>query len=151
MKPIQRVLAVGALVAGLLGSGATAATAQTTPPPPPGASTSASPWSVAQIKHHVDSHLAKVIARATAARQRVNSDSTLTAAQKAKLNADLNKLITDATTARRKVDAANDRAGLEAARPALQAVKADRRQLYKDWEAIHGAHGTATPSAPSTS
>ncbi|MGC9665434.1 hypothetical protein ACNTMW_02640 [Planosporangium sp. 12N6] len=140
------------MVAALLGSGATAAAAQTTPPPPspPGAGTSASPWSVSQIKQRLDAHLAKEINQATAARQRVNASSTLTAAEKAKLNGDLNKLIADATTARREVDAATNRAGLEAARPALQAVKADRQQVHKDWKAISGAHGTAKPTAPPT-
>jgi hypothetical protein len=104
---------------------------------------------VADIKHHIDRRLTKLIDRATAARQHVNADPNLTAAQKAKLDADLNKLVTDATVARREVDAATDRAGLEAARPALQTVKADLHQLHKDWKATH-PHGTSPPMAPSS-
>jgi hypothetical protein len=111
---------------------------------------SASPRSVAEIKQHIDRHLAMLTDRATAARRRVNSSSTLTAAEKAKLNADLDKLITDATTARRAVNAATDRAGLEAARPALKAVKADTQQVHKDLRAIRSKHGTARPSASPT-
>jgi hypothetical protein len=102
---------------------------------------------VADIKHRIDRHLAKLTDRAVAARRRVDADPRLTAAEKAKLDADLSKLVTDATTARREVDAATNRAGLEAARPALRAVAADREQVYKDLKAIH-AHRTPRPSAP---
>jgi hypothetical protein len=160
MKLTHKVFAVGAVMIGLLGSGATATTAAaaTTPTPPPGPSASPSPRSVADIKHHINMHLTKVIGQATAARKRVAADPNLTAAQKARLDTDLSKLIADATTARREVNAATDRAGLQAARPALEAVKADRHQLHKDWQAIH-PHGTPlptetsseVPTAPSTS
>jgi hypothetical protein len=102
---------------------------------------------VADIKHRIDRHLAKLTDRAVAARRRVDADPRLTAAEKAKLDADLSKLVTDATTARREVDAATNRAGLEAARPALRAVAADRERVYKDLKAIH-AHQTPRPSAP---
>jgi hypothetical protein len=151
MKLTHKVLAVGAILAALLGPGATAATAAATPPPPPGASASASPRSLADIKHHVDKHLTKLINWATAERKRVDANPNLTAAQKAKLDGDLNKIVADATTARREVDAAKDRAGLEAARPALQAVKADLQQWRKDWKSMPGAHGSAKPTAPGPS
>jgi hypothetical protein len=160
MKLTHKVFAVGAVMIGLLGSGATATTAAaaTTPTPPPGPSASPSHRSVADIKHHINMHLTKVIDQATAARKRVAADPNLTAAQKARLDTDLSKLIADATTARREVNAATDRAGLQAARPALEAVKADRHQLHKDWQAIH-PHPTPlptetsseVPTAPSTS
>jgi hypothetical protein len=151
MKLTHKVLAVGAIVAALLGPGATAATAATAPSPPPGASAGASPRSLADIKHHVDKHLTKLIDRANAERKRVDASPNLTAAQKAKLDSDLNKLVADATTARREVDAATNRAGLEAARPALQAVKADLQQLRKDWKSIPGARGSAKPTVPGPS
>lgn len=148
MKRTHKILAVGAVTVGLLGSGSTASAAATSPSPPPGPTASPSGPSVADIKHEINGHLTKLIDRATAARQRVNADPNLTAAQKAKLDADLNKLVTDATTARSQVNAATDRAGLEAARPALQAVKADLRRLHEDWKSIH-PHGTPPPWAPS--
>jgi hypothetical protein len=149
MKRTHKILAVGAVTVGLLGSGSTAAAAATSPSPPPGPSASPSRPSVADIKHQINGHLTKLINRATAARQHVKADPNLTAAQKAKLDADLNKLVTDATTARGQVNAATDRAGLEAARPALQAVKADLRRLHEDWKASH-PHETAPPMAPSS-
>jgi predicted homoserine dehydrogenase-like protein len=106
---------------------------------------------LADIKHHIDKQLTKLIDRANAERKRVDANPNLTAAQKAKLDSDLNKLVTDATTARREVDAATNRAGLEAARPALQAVKADLQQLRKDMKSIPGAHRSAAPTAPGPS
>ncbi|GII25755.1 hypothetical protein Pme01_53520 [Planosporangium mesophilum] len=151
MKLTHKAITVGAVVAALLGSGTTAATAQTTPPPPPGTRASASPMSFTETKRRIDQHLAKTISGATTARQRVSASSTLTPAEKATLDADLNKLITDATTARRQVDAATNQAGLQAAQPALQAVKADHQKLHKDLMAVRSAHPTLRPTAPPTS
>jgi hypothetical protein len=149
MKRTHKILAVGAVTVGLLGSGSTVPAAATSPSPPPGPSASPTRPSVADIKHEINGHLTKLIDRATAERQRVNADPNLTAAQKARLDADLDKLVADATTARRQVNAATDRAGLEAARPALRAVKADLRRLHEDWKASH-PDGTPPPMAPSS-
>src|SRR5258705_13168639 len=148
MKLTHKLLAMSVLVAGMIFSGATAATADPSPPPSPGASPGTSHGSVADIKRQLDKHLAKVTDRAETARTRVDASAKLTAAEKATLDADLDKLVADAATARREVDAATDRAGLEAAQPALHAVKADRDQLHKDWEAIPSAHKAPEPKAP---
>ncbi|NJC84621.1 hypothetical protein [Planosporangium mesophilum] len=141
MRLTRKVFVVGAVTAGLLGAGATAAVAAT-----PTADNGAGRRPVADVQHRIDQRLDRVTARTAEARKRVDANQKLTAAEKAKLNADLDKLVADAATARKQVDAATDRAGLKAAKPALQAVKADVQQLRTDRKAVRDAHRTPTPA-----
>jgi chromosome segregation ATPase len=146
MKLTRKVFAVGAVAAGLLAAGATAATAATTTTPAPAAGQGTGHRSLADIQHRVDQRLDKLTARAAEARKRVDASQKLTAAEKAKVDADLDKLVADAATARRQVDSATDRAGLKAAKPAIQAVKADHQQLRTDRKAVRDAHQKSTPA-----
>jgi hypothetical protein len=146
MKLTRKVFAVGAVTAGLLAAGATAATAASTTSPTPTAGQGSAHRTVADVQHRVDQRLDKLTARANTARQRVDANQKLTADEKAKLKADLDKFVADAATARRQVDAATDRASLKAARPALQAVKADHQKLRTDRKAIRDAHQKSTPA-----
>jgi hypothetical protein len=136
---VTRIALVAIAATAVTFGAATGASAATTRPGAP----AQGHRTVDELRQHIDQHLGRLTAAATALRTRVDANTTLTAAEKAELDADITKLLTDAATARQQVDAATDKAGVRAASAALQTVHTDHAKLSTDRQAIRQAHKAA--------
>jgi hypothetical protein len=169
MKFTRKTLIVGVTSATLLiggggialastGSGSGSGPSSSTASLLTGVSTSVSPdapktggGGITAIQQRVDARVAKLTTRLATIQSKVDASTKLSAADKATLDADLTKTVADLATAKQDVDAATTRADLKAARPALQTLRADVKQLVTDAKSIRSSNNTSnTPSALGT-
>jgi hypothetical protein len=101
------------------------------------AATPAPPRTVASVKAQVDAKALHITTKMQALQGRLATRPKLAAA-KTTLQADITKILTDIGTWRTQVDAATTIAGIRAADPAHQVVKADLAKLHVDLAAAKG-------------
>jgi Skp family chaperone for outer membrane proteins len=104
--------------------------------------TPAPPRTVESLKAQVDAKAEHITSKMQALQTRLASRPKLAAAKTA-LEADISKTLADTDTWRKQVDAATTKAGIRAADPAHQAVKADLAKLHSDLANAKGAKNAA--------
>jgi Skp family chaperone for outer membrane proteins len=124
-----------ALTAALVGA-ATAALAGMAGPA--FAVTPAPPRTVESLKAQVDAKAEHITSKMQALQTRLATRPKLAAAMTT-LQADISKTLADTATWRKQVDAATTKAGVRAADPAHQVVKADLAKLHSDLATAKGA------------
>jgi hypothetical protein len=103
------------------------------------AATPAPPRTVASLKARVDAKAEHITAKLQAMQSRIAGKPQLAAAR-AILQADIIKALADTAAWRQRVDAATTKAGIRAADPAHQIVKADLAKLHADLAAAKKIH-----------
>lgn len=125
VRAVGLIIGATAAVAGLAG--------------PAFAATPEAPRTVDSMKAKVDTKAAHITAKLQAMQTKLAAKPKLAAARTI-LQADIAKALADTAAWRRQVDVATTKAGILAAAPAHQAVKADLAKLHAD---LTSAKGTA--------
>lgn len=125
----------------MLGTIAVATAAAVGAAAPAFATTPEAPQTVADVKARVDGKAQHISAKMQALQSRLTARPHLAAAQNT-LQADITKILADTATWRQQIQTATTMAGIRAADPAHQAVKADLVKLHTDLEAAKATKTT---------